>query len=99
MKYILHSCIFVLVFTSSLSLSWQISQIHIHPQFTSGIQPSHDVALLKMEKEIIFSHEVYPACVHREEFPAQKIAAVSKIAMIVEANDNNIKISDLCHNC
>lgn len=52
-----------------------------------------------MEKEIIFSHEVYPACVHREEFPAQKIAAVSKIAMIVEANDNNIKISDLCHNC
>lgn len=63
--------------------SWQITHIHLHPQFTGGLQPSHDLALVRMQNEIIFSHQVYPACVqvHAEHFQTQKTAAVSKITI------------------
>lgn len=63
--------------------SWQITHIHLHPQFTGGLTPSHDLALVRMEIETIFSHQVYPACVQvqTDHFPVQETAAVSKITI------------------
>lgn len=55
----------------------KITHMHLHPQFTGGLTPSHDLALLRMENEIIFSHQVYPACVQvgTDNFPTQETAA------------------------
>ncbi|XP_045133266.1 modular serine protease-like isoform X3 [Portunus trituberculatus] len=53
----------------------RISQIHLYPQYVPGNRPSHDVALVRMEREINFSHQVFPACVHTELFPQKEIAA------------------------
>lgn len=53
----------------------RVSQIYLYPQYLPGSRPSHDVALVRVEQEIIFSHQVYPACVPTQGFPQQEIAA------------------------
>lgn len=52
-----------------------VAEIYIHPNYITGSRPSHDVALIRLENEIQFTHQVYPACVLTEEVPQNKIAA------------------------
>lgn len=52
-----------------------ISNVYVSPGYKGGNTPSDDLALVRVENEIIFSAEVFPACVLHEAFPQDKIAA------------------------
>lgn len=57
------------------SKSSLLTVVAIHPGYSGGSRPSSDVAVLKVENPILFSHHVVPACVSTEGFPETKTAA------------------------
>ncbi|XP_045605639.2 modular serine protease [Procambarus clarkii] len=52
-----------------------VTKIHLYPGYVPGTRPSHDLAVVRVEKPMVFSHKVYPACVLSEYFPEDEIAA------------------------
>ncbi|CAL4177708.1 unnamed protein product, partial [Meganyctiphanes norvegica] len=44
-----------------------ISRIIIYPEFVPGRRPLHDIALVKLEKPILFNKYTYPACVRTKD--------------------------------
>lgn len=62
-------------------MPWQVKRLYLYPGYSVGFsgRPSNDVGLVQVEKEIVFSHQVYPACVVTHGIPHTKIAAVSII--------------------
>ncbi|KAK7066930.1 hypothetical protein SK128_012062 [Halocaridina rubra] len=52
-----------------------LTEVHIHPSYMGGSRPGKDIALLKLERPVTFSHKVVPACLGTESFPEASIAA------------------------
>lgn len=50
------------------SQQYSVSEIHLHPNFTSG-HPEHDIALLKLSMVVRFSDYVHPVCVDQTGEP------------------------------
>nr|XP_053641408.1 uncharacterized protein LOC128695043 [Cherax quadricarinatus] len=62
-------------FTNGSILKDYVTKVHLYPGYIAGNRPSHDVALIRVETEIIYSRRVYPACVLTGSFPQYKDAA------------------------
>lgn len=42
-------------------------KVILHPQYRPGGDKYHDIALIELEDEVTFSHNVWPACLNTEK--------------------------------
>ena len=57
----------------------QVIGIHLYPNYVAGSIPKKDIALVRLETVITFSHKVFPACIHNGNFPIYETAVVSNV--------------------
>ncbi|XP_037775954.1 serine protease 27-like isoform X2 [Penaeus monodon] len=52
-----------------------VTAVHLYPAYEAGARPSRDIALVRLEKPVLFSRKLVPACVLTGSFPRHDVAA------------------------
>lgn len=52
-----------------------VTAVHLYPAYEAGARPSRDLALVRLEKPVLFSRKLVPACVLTGSFPRHDVAA------------------------